>query len=72
MFAAHQLQHADLKPPLDEEPALEVPTAAPDEERPIPVTESIFAPRNKEMNEGFLMFSQDEGRTSMYRSCVCY
>ncbi|XP_048486071.1 uncharacterized protein LOC105384842 isoform X4 [Plutella xylostella] len=63
VFAAHQLQHADLKPPLDEEPALEVPTAAPEEERPIPVTESIFAPRNKEMNEGFLMFSQDEGRT---------
>lgn len=34
------------------------------EERPIPVTELIFAPRKKEMNKGFLMFSPQEGLTS--------
>lgn len=80
VFAAHQVQHADLKP----EVAAPVPPAAipvllptadvangaivaaipPEEERPIPVTELIFAPRKKEMNTGFLMFSQDEGLTS--------
>ncbi|CAG9789062.1 unnamed protein product [Diatraea saccharalis] len=38
---------------------------APDEERPIPVTELIFAPRKKEMNKGFLMFSPDEGHTML-------
>jgi hypothetical protein len=41
-----------------------ITTVPPDEERPIPVTELIFAPRKKEMNKGFLMFSPDEGLTS--------
>ncbi|CAH2045765.1 unnamed protein product, partial [Iphiclides podalirius] len=40
----------------------------PEEERPIPVTELIFAPRKKEMNKGFLMFSQDEGLTSEWHT----
>nr|XP_037876181.1 hypoxia-inducible factor 1-alpha isoform X3 [Bombyx mori] len=79
VFAAHQVQHADLKPKL---PAVASPGVSfrapveplangaivaivpPEEERPIPVTELIFAPRKKEMNKGFLMFSQDEGLTS--------
>ncbi|KAJ8724059.1 hypothetical protein PYW07_008039 [Mythimna separata] len=82
VFAAHQVQHADLKPVLAPAqlvaapaPALSAdPTAngaivqliAPEEEkRPIPVTELIFAPRKKEMNKGFLMFSQDEGLTML-------
>lgn len=80
VFAAHQVQHADLKPvvaPTVPAPALEqvcvssepangaiVAAILPEEERPIPVTELIFAPRKKEMNKGFLMFSQDEGLTS--------
>lgn len=80
MFAAHQVQHADLKPVLATSapvpaPApvcasLDLPNGAivaaipPEDERPIPVTELIFAPRKKEMNKGFLMFSQDEGLTS--------
>lgn len=84
MFAAHQVQHADLKPVLAPAapvpapvPALSAdPTAngaivqiiAPEEERPIPVTELIFAPRKKEMNKGFLMFSQDEGLTSEWHT----
>lgn len=84
MFAAHQVLHADLKPVLAPAapvpapvPALSAdPTAngaivqiiAPEEERPIPVTELIFAPRKKEMNKGFLMFSQDEGLTSEWHS----
>ncbi|KAG6464324.1 hypothetical protein O3G_MSEX014443, partial [Manduca sexta] len=86
VFAAHQVQHADLKPPV----AVTAPVPAPaplcapvappangaivaavpsDDERPIPVTELIFAPRKKEMNKGFLMFSQDEeGLTSEWLS----
>lgn len=36
----------------------------PQDERPIPVTEQIFVPRKKEMNKGFLMYSQNEGLTS--------
>lgn len=81
MFAAHQVQHADLKPvvvstapapapdlacvpPTDVANGAIVGTIVPEEERPIPVTEQIFAPRKKEMNKGFLMFSQDEGLTS--------
>ncbi|KAJ0173760.1 hypothetical protein K1T71_010909 [Dendrolimus kikuchii] len=77
VFAAHQVQHADLKPavaPITAVPACAPPEYIPngaivgivptEEERPIPVTELIFAPRKKEMNKGFLMFSQDEGLTS--------
>nr|XP_026489699.1 hypoxia-inducible factor 1-alpha-like isoform X1 [Vanessa tameamea] len=80
VFAAHQVQHADLKPVVaptlpapapqqicvPTEPANGAIVAAilPEEERPIPVTELIFAPRKKEMNKGFLMFSQEEGLTS--------
>lgn len=80
MFAAHQVQHADLKPDLAKSATvsasapvcapLDLPNGAiiaaipPEDERPIPVTELIFAPRKKEMNKGFLMFSQDEGLTS--------
>lgn len=80
MFAAHQVQHADLKPdlatsapvsapvpicaPLDLPNGAIVAAIPPEDERPIPVTELIFAPRKKEMNKGFLMFSQDEGLTS--------
>ncbi|XP_068619326.1 hypoxia-inducible factor 1-alpha-like isoform X2 [Battus philenor] len=82
VFAAHQVQHADLKPVVAPtapqaapvpicQPAPEagngaiVATILPEEERPIPVTELIFAPRRKEMNKGFLMFSQDEGLTML-------
>lgn len=74
MFAAHQLQHADLKPALEVPkslPPLDIPNGAivsfvpPEEERPKPVTSQIFAKRNKEMNKGFLVFSQNEG-TSEY------
>ncbi|XP_013170729.1 PREDICTED: hypoxia-inducible factor 1-alpha-like isoform X2 [Papilio xuthus] len=82
VFAAHQVQHADIKPivvPKPQKaapapichPATEAPNGAivaavlPEEERPIPVTELIFAPRKKEMNKGFLMFSQDEGLTML-------
>ncbi|XP_045452892.1 hypoxia-inducible factor 1-alpha isoform X1 [Melitaea cinxia] len=81
VFAAHQVQHADLKPvvvPTVPAPALQevcvstepangaiVAAILPEEERPIPVTELIFAPRKKEMNKGFLMFSQDEGLTML-------
>lgn len=80
VFAAHQVQHADLKPvlatsaplptpapncaPLDLPNGAIVAAIPPEDERPIPVTELIFAPRKKEMNKGFLMFSQDEGLTS--------
>ncbi|KAM3962492.1 hypoxia-inducible factor 1-alpha isoform 2-T2 [Aphomia sociella] len=79
VFAAHQVQHVDLKPIVVETtpvsttaiPAIEVvngtvvPNTLPEEERPIPVTELIFAPREKEMNKGFLMFSSDEGQTML-------
>ncbi|XP_072930087.1 uncharacterized protein [Epargyreus clarus] len=82
VFAAHQVQHADLKPvvvpaapapepklacapPTDAANGAIVGTIVPEEERPIPVTEQIFAPRKKEMNKGFLMFSQDEGLTML-------
>ncbi|CAH0594106.1 unnamed protein product [Chrysodeixis includens] len=71
VFAAHQVHHADLKPVLAKvppEPAANgaiVAIIPPEEERPIPVTELIFAPRKKEMNKGFLMFSQDEGLTML-------
>lgn len=83
VFAAHQVQHVDLKPTVVESSSAATPAApiAPieiangtvvttqsEEERPIPVTESIFAPRKKEMNKGFLMFSPDEGLTSELRS----
>lgn len=83
MFAAHQVQHADLKPkvaPVASAPAQlckpvePIPNGAivdivlPEDERPIPVTELLFAPRKKEMNKGFLMFSQDEGLTSEWHS----
>lgn len=83
MFAAHQVQHVDLKPVVVESSPAATPaapiapieiangtviTAQPEEERPIPVTELIFAPRKKEMNKGFLMFSPDEGLTSELRS----
>lgn len=80
VFAAHQVQHADLKPVLATSASVSAPTPIcapldlpngaivaaipPEDERPIPVTELIFAPRKKEMNKGFLMFSQDEGLTS--------
>ncbi|XP_050671992.1 uncharacterized protein LOC126970235 isoform X3 [Leptidea sinapis] len=78
VFAAHQVQHADLKPAVAALPATAVPICdnpapangaivgviLPEEERPIPVTELIFAPREKEMNKGFLMFSQNKGITS--------
>ncbi|XP_045528141.1 hypoxia-inducible factor 1-alpha isoform X3 [Pieris brassicae] len=78
VFAAHQVQHADLKPVVTptatrtaapscvSEPANGAIVAAilPEEERPIPVTELIFAPREKEMNKGYLTFSQNEGFTS--------
>ncbi|KAL4708265.1 hypothetical protein ACJJTC_016314 [Scirpophaga incertulas] len=91
VFAAHQMQHADLKPlvvsapvapapvstpvvaalpvpptaPIKTAPTAAVSNIPPDEERPIPVTELIFAPRKKEMNKGFLMFSPDEGLTML-------
>ncbi|CAH0728243.1 unnamed protein product, partial [Brenthis ino] len=78
VFAAHQVQHADLKPvvastaPLppqiivSSEPANgAIVEAIIPEERPIPVTELIFAPRKKEMNKGFLMFSPHEGLTML-------
>lgn len=85
VFAAHQVQHADLKPAVA--PILQVPQSIPlpvtvespgngdivaiiqpKEERPIPVTELIFAPRKKEMNKGYLIFSPDQGRTSEWLS----
>ncbi|KAJ2953170.1 hypothetical protein O0L34_g744 [Tuta absoluta] len=80
VFAAHQVVHADLKPVVSVAPTSrpKVPQVAPDlpngaivavvppeEERPIPVTELIFAPREKEMNKGFLMFSENEGFTML-------
>ncbi|KAI5632571.1 hypoxia-inducible factor 1-alpha-like isoform X5 [Phthorimaea operculella] len=81
VFAAHQVVHADLKPVVSAAPTPrpKVPQVAPDlpngaivavvvppeEERPIPVTELIFAPREKEMNKGFLMFSENEGFTML-------
>ncbi|CAF4799178.1 unnamed protein product [Pieris macdunnoughi] len=80
VFAAHQVQHADLKPVVTpiatriatspscvSEPANGAIVAAilPEEERPIPVTELIFAPREKEMNKGYLTFSQNEGFTML-------
>lgn len=71
------MQHADLKPvvaPITPAPvcrAVEplgngaiVAIIPPEEERPIPVTELIFAPLNKNMNKGFFMPLQDEGHTS--------
>ncbi|XP_050551328.1 hypoxia-inducible factor 1-alpha isoform X9 [Spodoptera frugiperda] len=81
VFAAHQVQYADLKPLLAPAAPVPAPVSAlnqsehtpngaivaiinPEEKRPIPVTELIFAPRKKEMNKGYLMFSQDEGLTS--------
>ncbi|XP_061384554.1 hypoxia-inducible factor 1-alpha isoform X4 [Danaus plexippus] len=84
VFAAHQVQHADLKPAVAPtipeanpaqicvatEPSNGAIVAAvlPEEERPVPVTELIFAPRKKEMNKGFLMFSPDEGLTSEWQT----
>lgn len=82
VFAAHQVQHADLKPsvapiaplpvtilpPVQIEPPANgaiVAIIQSEEERPIPVTELLFAPRKKEMNKGFLMFSEDEGYTML-------
>ncbi|KAF9419353.1 hypothetical protein HW555_004117, partial [Spodoptera exigua] len=82
VFAAHQVQYADLKPLLAPAPPVPAPVSAlnqsehtpngaivaiinPEEKRPIPVTELIFAPRKKEMNKGYLMFSQDEGLTML-------
>ncbi|KPJ18057.1 Hypoxia-inducible factor 1-alpha [Papilio machaon] len=82
VFAAHQVQHADIKPIVVPKPQKAAPApichpateagngaivaaVLPEEERPIPVTELIFAPRKKEMNKGFLMFSQDEGLTML-------
>lgn len=82
MFAAHQVQYADLKPLLAPAAPVPAPVSAlnqsehtpngaivaiinPEEKRPIPVTELIFAPRKKEMNKGYLMFSQDEGLTML-------
>ncbi|XP_049877924.1 hypoxia-inducible factor 1-alpha isoform X2 [Pectinophora gossypiella] len=80
VFAAHQVQHADLKPvvaapvapalapqpiPADIPNGAIVATIPPEEERPIPVTELIFAPRQKEMNKGFLMFCQNQGFTML-------
>ncbi|XP_026760917.2 hypoxia-inducible factor 1-alpha-like isoform X2 [Galleria mellonella] len=80
VFAAHQVQYADLKPvviqntatraaaicpPIEVANGTIVPAPIPEEERPIPVTELIFAPRKKEMNKGFLMFSSDEGLTML-------
>lgn len=75
VFAAHQLQYAELKPnvgtavssssyPPDGAVVAIVP---PEEARPKPATELIFAPRTKEMNKGFLTF-QDEGVTSKFSS----
>lgn len=85
VFAAHQVQHVDVKPAVAPtaphtapvavcQPAQEAANGAivaailPKEERPIPVTELIFTPRKKEMNKGFLMFSQDEGLTSEWHT----
>ncbi|XP_028160192.1 hypoxia-inducible factor 1-alpha-like isoform X2 [Ostrinia furnacalis] len=79
VFAAHQLQHVDLKPVVVESPPEITPVAPlaaieiteepvapqPEEERPIPVTELIFAPRKQEMNKGFLMFSPNQGLTML-------
>uniref|UniRef100_A0A2H1W5B3 SFRICE_010163 n=1 Tax=Spodoptera frugiperda TaxID=7108 RepID=A0A2H1W5B3_SPOFR len=82
VFAAHQVQYADLKPLLAPAAPVPAPVSAlnqsehtpngaivaiinPEEKRPIPVTELIFAPRKKEMNKGYLMFSQDEGLTML-------
>ncbi|GBP67807.1 hypothetical protein EVAR_53803_1 [Eumeta japonica] len=68
VFAVHQLQHADLKPSVEPaEPARQaaVTVAPPEEARPKPATELIFAPRTKDMNKGFLTFSQDEGLTML-------
>ncbi|XP_039757469.1 uncharacterized protein LOC120631873 isoform X2 [Pararge aegeria] len=81
VFAAHQVQHADLKPivapiaPAPAQPQIcvssEPPNGAivgivvPEEERPIPVTEQIFVPRKKEMNKGFLTFSGNDGLTML-------
>ncbi|XP_041969857.1 hypoxia-inducible factor 1-alpha-like isoform X2 [Aricia agestis] len=81
VFAAHQVQHAELKPAVELTPTVpalppicesdEPPNGAivahiiPEEERPIPVTELIFAPKEKEMNKGFLMFSPGAGVTML-------
>lgn len=85
VFAAHQVQHADLKPTLAPIAPAPAPLLAPlvqaeplgngaivaiippEEERPIPVTELIFAPLNKNMNKGFFMPLQDEGHTSKWQ-----
>lgn len=84
MFAAHQAVHAQVKPAVSAAPApapacADLPNVAivaalpPEDERPIPVTELIFAPREKEMNKGFLMFShEDEGLTSELTSETKY
>lgn len=76
VFAPHQLQKTALSlksphgvppvciPSTDLTNGAIVAIIPPEDERPIPVTELIFAPRKKEMNKGFLMFSQDEGFTS--------
>ncbi|XP_052744101.1 hypoxia-inducible factor 1-alpha isoform X2 [Bicyclus anynana] len=81
VFAAHQVQHADLKPVVAKiAPAPAIPQicvasdapngaivgiVVPEEERPIPVTEQIFVPREKEMNKGFLTFSGNDGLTML-------
>ncbi|CAK1552316.1 unnamed protein product [Leptosia nina] len=74
VFAAHQVQHTDLKPVEAPTPARIASAPAngaivaaiiPKEERPIPVTELIFAPREEEMNKGYLTFSQIEGHTML-------
>lgn len=78
VFSAHQLQHADLKPKVAPAPVpvpVPVPITAPFEAAAngaivsvVPSTNQIFAPRKKDMNKGYLMFSQDdEGLTSEWR-----
>ncbi|CAH0678674.1 unnamed protein product [Chilo suppressalis] len=62
---APALPSVPICPPIEVPTAPTVTASAPDEERPIPVTEFIFAPRKKEMNKGFLMFSPDEGHTML-------
>ncbi|XP_073950650.1 HIF-1 transcription factor component sima isoform X2 [Choristoneura fumiferana] len=79
VFSTHQLQHADLKPKVTPAPVsvpvpVPVPITAPFEAAAngaivsvVPSTNQIFAPRKKDMNKGYLMFSQDDEGLTMLK-----
>ncbi|XP_063367285.1 hypoxia-inducible factor 1-alpha-like [Cydia amplana] len=64
VFSAHQLQHADLKP-LSVPPAAFEPPANGAIVAVVPATEEIFAPREKDMNKGYLSLAQSKGQTML-------